>query len=151
MNKQNLNKLVNQWQVSMKFGTREEWENRPEKLIWKNNCPFCEHENLKDFILWTWKYWYVIENKYPYTGDNRHLLLIPKNHCETSTEIPAQVWSELQEAHTFIKNFYWSSEYFSFKRETFWERSIKHYHMHFLPWVITVQPIIQQLKNQWII
>ena len=135
----------------MKFGTREEWDKRPEKLIWKNNCNFCNTEKISDYILWEWSFWNVIVNKNPYTWDARHIMAVPIEHLELWTEIPGEAWAEMLDVHRFVKKYFWEDDYFSFTRETFSNRSLKHYHTHFLPWKMSQQPIIDQLKEQGII
>lgn len=66
----------------MYLWTREEYHKKKWKHIYsKNNCPFCT--NIKEnewYIVWKWKYWFIIHNRYPYSWDNQHLMAVPYTH-----------------------------------------------------------------------
>lgn len=134
----------------MKFKTRDEWSKRQEVLIWRKNCPFCKELREEEYIIWKWKYWYVKQNKYPYTKNNFHVMIIPIEHYEFSHEIPNVNWNEMKEVHTFLESYFKNKEYFSFTRETFWNRSIKHLHMHIIHGKISPWVIMKTLEEQWI-
>jgi diadenosine tetraphosphate (Ap4A) HIT family hydrolase len=115
------------------------WENKisKEKIIWKENCPFCHIvDDEKKLILFETKYWEIRYNKYPYWWIKNHLLLFPKRHIELAKELNKDELSDLENIHKYLYNFYDKQQYFSFIRETFEWRSIKHLHYHYLPWNI---------------
>ena len=120
--------------------------------LWKNNCPFCDYKNpeQKKLILWKWKYWYIIYAKFPYTNTNKHIMAIPYKHRKKSEDILKEEFLELYNVHKFIKKYFWKKEYFSFTRETFWNRSLEHYHMHFLNWKLQWRFLREMLKWQWL-
>ncbi len=43
-------------------------------------CPFCDEASQKDMTLWSGKYWNIVYNKYPYTGNDQHIMAIPRRH-----------------------------------------------------------------------
>jgi hypothetical protein len=55
---------------------------------------------------------------------------------------------EMKDIYKFVKNFYWNEDYFSCTRETMWCRSIEHFHIHFLPWKLYADCLIEMLKEQ---
>jgi len=104
------------------------------KIIWEENCPFCKNkEGEEKLIIWKSDLWEVRYNKYPYWWIKNHILLIPKRHVEYSKDLTIEEFIWLKEAKTFIHNFYENKQYFSFLRETFLGRSIKHLHYHYMP------------------
>lgn len=107
-------------------------------MLGRENCPFCEENLDRNAVLWEGKNWRIFYNKYPYTGTNEHIMAVPKNHKKFSSEFTAEEWAEMSEIHNFVKNFYGERLYFSFTRENFDmanndDRSVEHWHMHFLP------------------
>lgn len=139
------------------IGTRAEYKkimgNRQQ--IWRDGCPFCDLENQGDMVLWRWKYWFIIQNKFPYTGTDEHIMAVPYEHHMYATEFSAEVWSELGEVHAWIREYYkpWEKGYFSCTRETLQNkngdsRSIEHYHIHFLPGQLEGRYLRKMLEHQ---
>lgn len=149
MNKQDLNRQERECnQIKMvKIWTREEWANRPIELIWKEGCLFCDVEMQKKYIVWSWKYWELKLNKYPYTCDKYHLLAIPRKHYELSTDVPKHEWEEMTKIHVFAKEYFGELEYFSLTRESFGWRSLKHLHIHFIRWKISAWDIVKSINS----
>lgn len=128
-----------------KILTRKEYHAKKwKKIFWKEDCPFCF-----DFkSIWEWKYWYIIRNISPYSWNKKHLMAIPFRHIKYSTELNKEEFSELQDIHKFVKKFYWNEDYFSTTRETMWNRSVEHLHMHFIPWRLQWKYLRKMLENQ---
>ncbi len=120
--------------------------------MWRNNCPFCDYENAqqKKLIVWRGKYWYLLTNKFPYTNSWKHLMAIPYAHKRFSTELNAKEFWEVQEIQDFVKQYFWEQDYFSFTRESFGNRSLEHYHMHFLNGKLQWKFLREMLKWQWL-
>lgn len=132
----------------LKTWTREEWRNRPVDLIGQDDCPFCDEKRDAKYILWKWKFWYVKLNKYPYTWNKYHVMVMPIDHYEFSHEVPSENWQEMPKVDAFLKEYFDGHEYFSFTRESFGNRSIKHLHKHVIYWEISPWAIIDTLKEQ---
>jgi len=131
------------------LGTREDYHNK----IWywvlgEDECPLCDRETNKNRIIWEWKYWYVIHNKYPYSGNEKHLMAVPYRHVKFSRELSSQEFSEILEIQKFMKEFFWEDEYFSTTRESMGNRSIEHVHMHFVPGKLQGSYLRCMLENQ---
>ena len=150
MNKQDWNKQGNEcnYEIMVKLGTREEWGKRPADLIGKIGCPLCDLEEQKPYILWKGDYWFIIINKYPYTQDRFHIMAAPIEHLEFSHELPEICYTEMKKVHDFVKKYFEWKEYFSFTRESFWDRSLTHLHMHFLPGKLSPRKIMESIKEQ---
>ncbi len=131
----------------MELGTREEWNKRPVDLISDDWCHFCDEWLDERYTIWEWEFWRILVNKYPYTWDIFHILLVPKKHYEKSTDVPSDEWKEISKAHKFIEWYFGDLDYFSFTRETFWSRSLKHLHIHFIRWNSPAKRIIDMIKN----
>lgn len=86
-----------------------------------------------DFLLWEGEYWRIFQNKFPYSGDARHIMATPKNHRIFSADLMPEEWSEFALVHHFVRDFYKGESYFSCTRETLSNRSVEHLHIHFLP------------------
>jgi diadenosine tetraphosphate (Ap4A) HIT family hydrolase len=83
--------------------------------------------------VWKGKYWYIIHNTYPYSGDSDHLMAIPCGHKTYSHELSSDEVLELADIYAFMRDYYGERQYFSCTRESMANRSIEHLHMHFLP------------------
>lgn len=113
--------------------TREEYHERLKKERYgKEDCPFCPPIQNQDHIIWQWKHWFLIYNLGSYSGDDRHIMAIPKEHICFSTDLKAYHFEELSVVHQEVAKYFDSQSYFSFTRETMDSRSVEHLHMHFL-------------------
>ena len=137
------------------IGTREEYQKMlwNKKFIGREDCPFCEPEKFETPVLWKWKKWMIVQNKFPYTGTNDHIMAVPYEHHTHASEFDHETWSEMEDIYSWVKNFYNGEEYFSFTRETITPtkpdtRSVEHYHTHFCPWVLYGDILRNMLKNQ---
>lgn len=115
-----------------KFKNREEYQ-KHVKYMDKNNCPFCkigkEHK-----ILYETDYWFVIEALYPYFDAKWHLLATPKKHREFTWQLSKAEFGDFKKVEIFMEKYYFGKEYFSFIRQTKWNKSVEHLHYHYLPW-----------------
>lgn len=120
----------------VQLGSRQDYNkflgNR--ELLEAHECPFCIAEEHQDMIIWEGKYWMMIYNKYPYTGNDQHIMAVPRAHKEFFVEFTEEEVAELKQVHEEVKKFFWDKTYFSFCRETHGTvtKSIKHYHMQFI-------------------
>ncbi len=110
-------------------------------MLGEENCPFCEATINRNEVIWEGKYWFIVNNKYPYIDNGQHIMLVPKKHRKFSTELTPEEWQEMSLAHEFVAEFFKNSLYFSFTRENFTRetidgRSVEHWHMHFLPGIL---------------
>jgi diadenosine tetraphosphate (Ap4A) HIT family hydrolase len=60
-------------------------------------------------------------------------MLIPVKHRKFLYELTENEFYGLKEAHKFLKDFFGKESYFSFSRDSFAERSVEHFHTHFMP------------------
>jgi len=135
-----------------KIGTRQEYHDQ----IWngvmgKEECPFCDIEKTKHTLIHMFKYWKIILNKYPYSGQENHLMAVPIRHVQFVWGLQQEEFSELPEVHRFMKDFFeeqWEQDYFSATRETMWNRSVEHYHIHFIPGRLQWKFLRAMLENQ---
>ena len=119
-------------------------------IIWKKNCPFCWiDENEKKLLIFETNFWEIRYNKYPYGWVKKHLLVLPKRHIGLAKELDDTELLDLKNIHNFLYKFYEWKKYFSFLRETFEWRSIKHLHYHYLPWNIYGSDFATILNKQW--
>jgi len=119
--------------------------------MWKDECPFCDVEKTKNTLIETLEYWKIILNKYPYSGQENHLMAVPIRHVQFVWELGVQEFTELPKVHEYMRNFYetqWETDYFSATRETMWNRSVEHYHMHFIPGRLQGKFVRCMLENQ---
>lgn len=137
------------------LGTREDYKKIlwDKKTIGRDGCPFCDINDNTPWIIWRGKYWFIKINDYPYTGTTDHILAIPYEHHVLAKEFTQEKWSELNQVHRWISDFYGGKWYFSFTRETIGDgdresRSIEHYHTHFCPWRLQGKYLRKMLQNQ---
>jgi len=131
------------------LGTREDYHAKiGHWIFWEEDCPLCDRKNNKARIIWEGKHWYVIHNKYPYSGNEKHLMAVPYKHVKYSRELNGEEFSELEEVQKFMKDFYRDEQYFSATRESMGNRSIEHVHMHFVPWKLQWKFLRCMLENQ---
>ncbi len=132
--------------------TRSEYHmNKTTDVLWRNECPFCDNHSTKDTLIHTFDYWKIILNKYPYSGQENHLMAVPIRHTQFVWELNSDEFWELPKVHAFMKEFYdnlWEKDYFSATRETMGNRSVEHYHMHFIPGRLQGKFIRCMLENQ---
>ena len=116
------------------FKDRKDYDEKTRnKLLWKDECPFCGIVWSRETILWKGEYWYIIRNIFPYSGEHHHLMVVPYRHIQYSYELEAEEFLELRKIHQFMRGFYGKHDYFSATRETMGNRSVEHLHMHFIP------------------
>ena len=118
-------------------------------IIWEENCPFCKwekHEEQK--LIFESTYWEIIYNKYPYKWAQKHILVLPKRHIEFTKDFNDKELIDFKKIHNFLYNFYEWKKYFSFIRETFGGRSIKHVHYHYIQWNINSREFSSILNKQ---
>lgn len=127
-----INKNMNYKDIDYK--DREEYCKK-SKYMWKENCPFC-FENLYSLqkILFETKYWVAIYNKYPYFSTPKNILVLPKKHRQFTSELSKAEFSDFKEVEKKLKEFYKWYNYFSFIRQTKWNKSVEHLHYHYLVW-----------------
>lgn len=117
-----------------KFKTREDYQ-KNVKYMDKNNCPFCKWRLEKEHnILFGTDYWLVIDALYPYFDEPWHLIVIPKKHREFTRELSKLEFWDFKEVEVFMKKHFWKKEYFSFIRQSKWNKSVEHLHYHYLVW-----------------
>lgn len=133
------------------MSTREEYHTiKGNKTYGKDDCPLCKVlQNQEHHILWVWEHWFILHNIFPYSWQKNHIMAVPKIHKKYSYEISSQESSELSEVYKFVKDFYGEEKYFSAARETMDNRSIEHFHIHFLPWRLQWKYLRNMLMNQW--
>jgi len=135
-----------------RIGTREEYHNLIWKwVMWKDNCIFCDEKKIQDTLLHILQYWKIILNKYPYSGQENHLMAVPIRHVQFVWELNSDEFSELPKVHKYMKDFFDNDDqkdYFSATRETMWNRSIEHYHIHFIPGKLQWKFVRCMLENQ---
>lgn len=132
------------------LGTRDEYHAKiGYKILGKDECPFCDLQENKARIIWQWKYWYIIHNKYPYSWNEKHLMAVPYRHIKFSRELSQEEFWEMWEIHNKVKEFYGDEDYFSSTRESMGNRSIEHLHMHFIPGKLQGKYLRCMLENQW--
>jgi len=135
----------------VKIWTRDEYYEVKWK-IWiygQDNCPFCDLEWQKDHVIWRWKYWYIIHNMFPYSWNEKHIMAVPYEHKKVWIELIDEEILELKYIYKFMEEWFWDENYFSCTRESMWNRSVEHYHMHFIPWRLQWKYLRKMLENQW--
>lgn len=138
-----------------KINSREEYHKILQGgMLKRDKCPFCEPLLEPSEVLWTGKFWRIMHNKYPYTGNRDHIMAIPIAHKKFPTEFSREEFSEFTDVHTFVADFFGDKIYFSFTRENFNEttadgRSVEHYHIHFLPGNLKGKFLRKMLELQW--
>lgn len=121
--------------------TREEYDKRKIRYFTKENCPFCSDLEEANEVIFKTKFWKVVYNKYPYFWNKKWLLAFPKKHIKFTWELTPEIFWDFVEVQKFMKKFFDWEEYFSFIRESKWNRSVEHLHYHFLPWALSAENI----------
>lgn len=130
--------------------TRNEYYSKKwKKVYWEDDCPFCKTEEQEWHTIWKWKYWYILHNLYPYTWDERHLMVVPYVHKKYYLELTDEEILDYKNACIFIREFYWDKNYFSCLRETMANKSIEHLHYHFISWKLQWKYLRKMLMDQW--
>jgi len=119
-----------------------------QDFFWKEDCPFCDVDWQKWHTLWQGEYWYILHNIYPYSGNELHIMAVPYEHKIYSTELNEAELKELQIVYKKVKEFFWEENYFSCVRESMINRSVEHYHIHFIPWRLQGKYLRKMLERQ---
>ena len=128
------------------FITRDEYHKKKwKKIYWKEDCPFC---NSHEFI-WESKYRIIVRNISPYTWDKNHLMALPKAHKQFSIDLSIEEFIDFKEVQLFVKEYFWDKHYFSATRESMWNRSVEHLHIHFVSWKLQWKYLRKMLELQW--
>jgi diadenosine tetraphosphate (Ap4A) HIT family hydrolase len=75
-------------------------------------------------------------------------MAIPFEHKKFSYELTHDEIGELPEIYTFMKEYFGEIPYFSCTRETLSNRSVEHYHMHFIPGALQGKFLRKMLEGQ---
>lgn len=75
-------------------------------------------------------------------------MAVPYIHKRFSHELDQDEIEELKEIYSFMKEYYGEKDYFSSTRETLANRSIEHYHMHFIPGKLQGKYLRKMLEGQ---
>lgn len=138
---------MNIFKWSYKELKKELWD---RSIFWQKDCPFCPYfYQDSPHILWKSRHWAVLINTYPYVLEGKHIMLVPKRHYPYSYEISSDESCDMSEAYRFIKRYFWEEDYFSFTRESFAERSVEHFHTHFISGNIPRIALVEMLVKQW--
>lgn len=84
--------------VQVKNARTEDYRKVLKKIEKGDHCPFCKENFLqhhKKPILFTTEHWVVTENSWPYTGAEKHYLLITARHIITLTDLTNSEWQNL--------------------------------------------------------
>lgn len=129
--------------------TREEYDALTRNnLLRRDACPFCDREEQTWHTVWKGKYWYILRNLFPYSWDQDHLMATPYEHKAFFHDLTNNEISELKDIHDFMKEYFGNKDYFSSTRETLANRSVEHYHMHFIPGKLQGAYLRKMLENQ---
>lgn len=86
----------------------------------------------------------------PYSWDYRYTLAVPYKHIKYFHDIDrSKIFQRTKRSKKFVKDFFWNQEYFSFTRESMWNRSLEHLHIHFLVWKLQGKFLRKILELQW--
>lgn len=77
-------------------------------------------------------------------------MAVPYKHKCIADDLTSDDFAELKDVHAFVKSYFWDDSYFSFTRETLENRSLEHYHIHFLNWILKWSALREMLKKQWL-
>lgn len=105
-----------------------------------NNCPFCNEKN----IVFETEFWKVINNKYAFYYWVKHMLVFPKRHVLFSKDLTENEFSDYKNVENFMSKEFWDVFYFSFTRQSLWNRKVEHMHYHYITW----NP--QDFSKEWI-
>lgn len=78
-------------------------------------------------------------------------MAVPHRHIPFPCDLNTEELTELAQVHRFMKDFFetaWEKNYFSATRETMGNRSVEHYHMHFIPGKLQWKFLRCMLENQ---
>jgi diadenosine tetraphosphate (Ap4A) HIT family hydrolase len=53
----------------------------------KDDCPFCHDIRDQQRVIWQNTNWAILLNKYPYTLDGKHTMLVPIRHITYTHEV----------------------------------------------------------------
>lgn len=135
-----------------RIGTRAEYH---DQIGWwvmgKDDCPFCDTQATKNTLIHELKHWKIILNKFPYSWQENHLMAVPRRHFAFVWDMNLDEFWELKDVHAFMRDFFQEQKienYFSATRETMGNRSVEHYHMHFIPGKLQGKYLRCMLENQ---
>ncbi|MCP4523455.1 MAG: HIT family protein [Candidatus Gracilibacteria bacterium] len=132
-----------------KIISRDEYDkNRNNKCIGKDDCPFCIIDKDLNTVLYESDHWIVFVALASYTGDDKHVLAFPKRHKIFYHELSDDEVLDLKNIYTFCEEYFGDNNYFSATRESMSNRSVEHYHMHFIQGKLKANAMIEMLANQ---
>jgi len=91
-----------------RIGTRAEYhENKLQNgILDKKNCPFCNFNEIENTLIHEFVYWKIILNKFPYSGQENHLMAVPKRHFIFPCEMNEDENAEILAIQKYMKDFY---------------------------------------------
>ena len=136
----------------VKIITRNQYHAKKwKKIFGADDCPFCgiEARTDEESIKWIWKQWYILHNTGSYSWNEDHLMAVPHRHVQFTYDLSPEEISELKQVYEYMKQYFGDKEYFSFNRESMWNRSVEHLHIQFCVWRLQGRYLRNMLMNQW--
>lgn len=132
-----------------KIISREEYDSkRKNKCAWKQDCPYCNIDPELNTVVYESEYWKMFIALSSYTWDEYHLLAFPTSHKKYFHEFSDEEILDQKNIYNFCDKYFEGREYFSIVRETMSNRSVEHYHIHFIEWIMKAKAIIEMLNKQ---
>jgi diadenosine tetraphosphate (Ap4A) HIT family hydrolase len=121
----------------MRFDTaRNKEQTRRMRECQKNNiCYLCNRIATKSLITHEGKYWFIIENDFPYEGSVHHYLIISKRHTTRTTDLSKDEWLEKIKMLKWLEKYLGVNGFSEFSRNgdmMYTHASLDHLHFHFL-------------------
>ncbi|MCP4523133.1 MAG: hypothetical protein GY828_02840, partial [Candidatus Gracilibacteria bacterium] len=123
-------------------------KNRDNKCTGKDDCPFCNINDELNTVVYESRYWKVFIALASYTGDDKHVLAFPKSHKIFYHELSNNEVLDLKNIYNFCEKYFGDNNYFSTTRESLSNRSVEHYHIHFIQGKLQANVMIEMLANQ---
>lgn len=133
----------------VKIISREDYDaQRKWKCSWIDDCPFCNVNLDLNTVVYESEYWKMFVSLASYTWNEYHLLAFPKTHKKFFHEFSQdEIW-DLKNVYEFCDKYFENKQYFSMTRETMSNRSVEHYHIHFIEWIMKAQALVEMLNKQ---
>lgn len=97
--------IVCQGNVQRHYGSDPVTLAKYEAITRTGHCPFC-FSHIENEVVVETVYWVVVKNQIPYLGSRLHLLVLPKLHRISLSELNSDEWEDLQNVIRLAKDKY---------------------------------------------
>ena len=100
-----MNTIVCEANVQRYYGDKPDLLEKYRKISENDKCPFCSG-NIENELVGDTRDWIIVKNQFPYKNSQLHLLILPKRHVISFSEVSLDEMANLSIAIMLVKELF---------------------------------------------